>query len=69
MPRLETVGAIHQPYDSGSGDDDGLDFIRRVGGRQPKINKVWTFGDNGITTKVHPTARVDVGKFVGNFCD
>ena len=69
MHRPETVGAINQTSDSGSGDDYGLDFIRSVGGRQPIIHKVWIFGDDGITTEVHPTARVDVGNFVGSFCD
>ena len=28
--------------------------------------KVWTFGDDGITPEVHPTAIFDVGAFVGN---
>ena len=33
--------------------------------RQPKINEVWTFREDGVTRKVHPTARVDVSAFVG----
>ena len=65
MPRPESVVDICQPSDSGSGDDDGLGFIWFVGGQQTEIYEVWTFGDNRITPEVHPTARVDVGAFVG----
>ena len=64
MPRLETAGDIRQPSNPGSGDDDGLEFIPCVGGRQPEIHEVWTFGEDGITPKVHTFARVDVGAFV-----
>ena len=63
MTRREPAGAIRQPYNSGSGADDGLDFIRCVGGRQPQIQKVWSFGNDGITREVHPFARLDVGAF------
>ena len=63
-PRLEPVGAICQPSKSGSGDDDRLKFIRCVGGRQLEIHEVWNFGDDRITPKVNPFARVDVDAFV-----
>ena len=67
MPRPDPVEAICQPSDSVSGDDDRLEFIRCVGGRQPKINEICTFSDDGITPEVHPTARVDIGAFFGDF--
>ena len=67
MPRPEPFGAILQPSKYGSGDDAGLDFIRCVGGRQPKIHEFWTFGDDGTTPEVHPIARVAVGAFVGDY--
>ena len=62
----DPVGAIRQPFNYGSGDDDGLEFIRFVGGKQPEIHEVWTFGDDRITPKVHLFARVDVGAFIGD---
>ena len=64
MPRPDLVKAIHQPSNSGSGYDDGLDFIRCVGKRQPEIHEVWTFCDDRITRKVHPFVRVDISAFV-----
>ena len=48
-----------------SGGKDGPGFIRCVDGQQPQIHEVWFFGEEGVTPKVHPTARVDVGDFVG----
>ena len=66
MPRPDLVKAIHQPSNSGSGYDGGLDFIRCVGRKQPEIYEVWTFSDNKITPKVHPFARIDVSNFVGD---
>ena len=37
-------------------------------GREPQIHEVWTFGEDGVTREVHPTARVDVGAgFVREF--
>ena len=64
MPRLETAGDIRQPSNPGSGDDDGLEFIRCVGGRQPKIHEAWTFREDWNTHEVHYFARADVGSFV-----
>ena len=64
MPILEPVGAIYQPSNSGSGDDDGLEFIWFVGGQHPEIHEVWTFGNNGIIPEFHNFARVDVGNFL-----
>ena len=46
--------------------EDGPDFIRCVDGREPQIQKVWTFGEDSVTCEVHPTAQVDVGaEFLG----
>ena len=64
MPRREPVGDIRPPFNSGSGDDDGLEFIRCVGGQKPEIHEVWTFGDDRITHEVHPFAHVDIGAFL-----
>ena len=61
MPRRDPAGAIRQPISYGSGDADRLVFIHCVGGIQPEIHGVWTFGDDGTTPKVHPFERVDVG--------
>ena len=49
MPRRESIGAIFQHFNSSSGSDDRVEFIRCVGGQQPQIREVWTFGDDGIT--------------------
>ena len=67
MPRTELVRYIRRPSDSGCGDDDGPQFIRFVDRRQPKFHKVCIFGEDGVTLKVHPTARIDVGTFVGDY--
>ena len=67
MPGLEPVRAIFRTSDSGCGDDDGLQFIRCVDGQQPKVHEVWIFGEDGITPKVHPTARVEVGFLIGDY--
>ena len=64
MPRLELVGSICQPYNYGSRDKDGLDFIQCVDGRQPKTHGILTLGNNIITPKVYPFACVDVGAFI-----
>ena len=66
MHRRKPVGVIRQPSNSGSRSDDRLDFIRCVGGREPQIHKLWTFPEGGITRKVRPFARVDVGDFSGD---
>ena len=67
MPRTEPFRDIVQPSNSGSGGGGGLEFIQCVGGIQPKIHEFWTFSDDIIMPKVHPTARVDVSAFVGNY--
>ena len=66
MPRRKPVGVIRQPSSSGRGGEDGLDFIRCVGRREPQIHKLWSFAEDGITRKVHPFARIDVGDFSGD---
>ena len=66
MTRLDPVGAIIQPSNSGSKENDRLEFIRCVGGWQPKIHEVWTFIEDRITPEVHPFAWVDVSAFVGD---
>ena len=66
MPRRDPVGVIRQTSRSGSGADDGLEFIRCVDGRQPQIHKLWSFAEDGITREVHPFLQIDVGDFSGN---
>ena len=66
MARQESVGSIRLPSDYGSGDEDGPEFIRCVDGQESQIHEVWTFGEDGVTHEVHPTAQVDIGTgFVG----
>ena len=64
MSIREPVRSIYQPSNSGRGANDGLEFIRCVGGQHPEIHEAWIFGDGGITPEVHPFARVGVGAFV-----
>ena len=66
MTRQKTVGVIHQPYSSGSGANDRLEFIRCVGGREPQIHKLWIFAEDGITREVHPFTRIVVSDFSGD---
>ena len=66
MTRRKPVGVIRQPSNSGSGDEDGLEFIRCVGGREPQIHELWSFAKDGITREVHSFTRIDVGDFIGN---
>ena len=65
MARRDTVGAIRRPSQSGGRDEDRPKFICCVDGRQPEINEVCTLREDSVTTKVHLTALVDVGVFVG----
>ena len=65
MTRRNPVGVISQPSNSGSRDDDRLEFICCVGGREPQIYELWTFSEDGITRRVHPFARVDINDFSG----
>ena len=67
MARRYPVGFICR-ISSDSGDEDGPDFIRCVDGLHPQIHEVWTFGEDGVTREVHPTAQVDVGtEYFGEF--
>ena len=53
---------------SGSGVEDRPEFICCVDRRYPKIHEIWNFAEDGVTCKVHPVVRVDVGAgFVGEF--
>ena len=67
MSMLEPVAAICRLSDSGREDDDGTQFICCVDEQQPESYEVWIFGEGGVTPEVHPTARVDVGVFVGDY--
>ena len=68
MVGREPVGAIRRLSDSGSGYEDGPEFIQCADGLEPQINEVLTFGKDDITREVHPTARADVSAgFVGEF--
>ena len=69
MPRRDPLGVIFRPSESGSWDKDGPQFICCVDGHQPKIHEVWTFREDGVTPKVHPTVRVDVVVFIGDCFD
>ena len=66
MPRREPVGVIRQPSSSGSGGEDGLEFILCMGGQEPQIHKLWSFAKDGITREVHPFARIDADNFSGD---
>ena len=59
IPNL--VGATQWPSNYGCGDDDRSKFIRCVDGRKPKGNEVCILGEDGVTIKFHPKARVDIG--------
>ena len=68
MATQEPVGSMHRRANSGSGEEDGPEFIRCVDRQQPQIHEVWTFTEDGVTREIHPTAGVDVGAgFVGEF--
>ena len=56
-PRKDTVGAIRWHSFSGGGDKDRTHFIHCIDWRHPEINELWTFGEDGVTPKVYPTAR------------
>ena len=68
MDRREPVGSFDKPSDFGSGDAEGLEFIRCVDEREPHIREVWTFSEDGVTHEVHLTVQVDIGaRVVGEF--
>ena len=66
MPRRKPAGVIRQLSRSGSRGEDGLEFIRCVGGREPQIHKLWNFSEDGINLEVHPFARIDVSDLSGD---
>ena len=66
------MGNIYRPFYSGSGGNDATSFIQCINGREPRIHELWCLGFDGISWKVHPTARVDVtdgtmGEFVTDY--
>ena len=64
MPLSAPVRDIRCPSESGCVDADRSKFVHCVDGRNPKVHEVWIWGDDGITTKFHPTARVDVDYWI-----
>ena len=58
------VEAIDWPSNSGCGDSDRSNFIRCVDRREPEVHKVWIWGDDDITTKVHPSSQVDADPWI-----
>ena len=66
MPMPEPVGVIHQHSKSSSGNYEGLDLVRCVGGWQPGIHEVWNFDDDRSNPRVHPFACIVIGAFVGD---
>ena len=67
MTILEPVGAIFQPSDFGSVENDGPHLISCIDGRQPKFNEVWIFGEDDVTPEVYPTVCIDIGDFFGDY--
>ena len=53
IDRREPFGYIRRPSVYGNGGAEGLEFIWYVDGREPQINKVWSFGDNDVTHEFH----------------
>ena len=48
-------------YDSGSGVTEDIEFIQSVYGREPQLHETWCLGLDNITSKIHPTAWLEVG--------
>ena len=68
MDKQGPVRSMHIQANSGSGGKVGPDFICCVDGPQPKTHELRTFAEDGVTHKVHTTARIDViDGFVGEF--
>ena len=68
MDGMYPVGDIYWRSNSGSGDEDRSKFVQYVDGREPEVHKICTFGEDGVTPKVHTTAQVDVSAgFVSEF--
>ena len=61
MSSQEPVEFIRRYSNSGSGCEDGPDFIGCVDRRQTHIHEVCNFYEDNATREVHPTAQVDVG--------
>ena len=64
MPLLAPVQDTCCNSDSGCGGADRSKFVCCVDRRNPKFHEVWIWGDDEITPKVHPTARIDVDPWI-----
>ena len=67
MPRSKPFGVIRQAFRYGNGGEDGLEFVCPVDCQEPQIHELWSFSGDGITRKVHPFFRVNVGDFSGDY--
>ena len=67
MPRLDPAGAICRTSEFGCEDHDGPQFIYCVEGRHPKLHEFSIFKEDSVTLEGHPTARIDVGPFIGEY--
>ena len=72
MIRSRPIGSIRWTSDSGSGSTEDVEFIRYIDGQDPQINKMWCLGSDGVTSKIHPKAQVEVaagtvGQFTTNY--
>ena len=54
------MGYIHRTLNPGSGINEDTDLIQCVDVREPNIHEIWSLGLDGIISKVHPTAQIEV---------
>ena len=66
MTRHKQVGVIRQPFRSGKGREDRIEFVHCVEGWEPQIHELWSFAKDGITREVHPFTGVNVGDLSGD---
>ena len=64
MPLSAPVRDVPWTSESGCGDAGRSKFFRCVDRRDPKVHKVWIWGDDVITPEVHPTAQVDFNPWI-----
>ena len=68
MDTGDPVVSMSLPANYGSGGKGVPKFICSVDVPHHKIHEFWTYREDGVTCKVHPTARVDFSaRFVGKF--